>query len=74
MELKKQKLQSQTSKVEKQEPEKEKTADQPQKENNDDNDILMLVSDDEDPNLGQGAIRKQFVGKKLVGPKLSCKK
>ena len=64
MELKKQKLQSQTSKVEKQEPEKEKTADQPQEGNNDDNNMPMLVSDDEDPNLGQGAIRKWFVGKK----------
>ena len=73
MEPKKQKLQSWTSKVEKQEPEKEKTADQPQEGNNDD-DMLMLVSDNEDPNPGQGAIRKQFVRKKSVGLKLSCKK
>ena len=74
MELKKQKLQSQMSKVEKQQPEKEKTADQPLQGNNDDDDMLMLVSDEEDPNPGQGAIRKWFVGKKLVGPKLRHKK
>ena len=74
MELKKQKLQNQTSKVEKQQPEKEKTADQPQQGSNDDDDMPMLVSDDEDPSLGQGAIRKQFVGKKTAGLKLSYKK
>ena len=33
-------------------------ADQPQHGNNDDNNMPMLVSDDEDPNPGQGAIRK----------------
>ena len=62
------------SKVEKQEPEKEKTAKQPQHGNNDDNDMLMLVSDDDDQNLEQGAIRKWFVGKKMVGVKFSHKK
>ena len=62
------------SKVEKQQPEKEKTADQPQQGRNDDDDMPMLVSDDENPNPGQGAIRKWFVGKKMVGLKLSHKK
>ena len=74
MELKKQKLQSQTSKVEKQQPEIEKTADQPQQGRTDDDNMPMLVSDDKNPNPGQGAIRKWFVGKKMAGPKLSHKK
>ena len=63
MELKKQKLQSQTFKVEKQKPEKEKTADQPQQGNNDDDDMPMLVSDNKDPNLGQ-----VICGKEIGGP------
>ena len=46
------------SKVEKEKPEKEKTADQPHQGNNDDDDMLMLVSDNKDTNLGPGAIRK----------------
>ena len=52
------------TKVEKQQSEKEKTADQPQQGNNDDNNMPMLVSNEEDPNPGQGAFRKWFVRKK----------
>ena len=76
LDLKKQKLMKQGTKPEKQETksnDKEPQEENPQdKGMGDSDDMQMLVSDEDDQdNPQQGAIKKQFFGKKTTGPKPS---
>ena len=76
LDQKKQKLMEQETKPEKQETksdDKEPQEENPQdKSTSDSNDILMLISDEDDlDNPQQDAIKKQFFRKKMMGPEPS---
>ena len=79
LDQKKQKLMEQETKPGKQETKSNDK--EPQKENPQDNstsdsdDMLMLISDEDDQDRSQrGATKKQFFTKKMMGPKPSCHK
>ena len=79
LDLKKQKLRKQGTKQEKQETksgDKEPQEENPQDKSMGDSDnMLMLISDEDDQdNPQQGAIKKQFFGEKMTGPKPSYHK
>ena len=75
LDQKKQKLMEQKTKPEKQETksdDKEQKKENPQdKSTSDSDDMLMLISEDDQDNPQQGATKKQFFTKKMMGPKHS---